>query len=322
MSKGLRLTIIAATIVIALVVGFVALRDTATAEEKYINFTDSTGETVKIPEHPKRVVILNASNVDMYYGAGGTVVGRPSTTAYDEKLKERLADVTEIGNIHSPNVETIISLNPDLVIGVDVPFHTNLRETLAAASIPLIINKLDAYEDVLTTLDFYGKLTGNSAAANSEKERIIKAHDEIAAKASEQPSPKCLVIFGSPNSFSMATTKSFGGNLLAELNAENIADSVPNIDSAFIPLSMEFVTKANPDIIFFISMYPNPSIANSFKEEMAKSSLWQGISAVKTGRIYYLAGNLFTVNPGTKIDEALEILYKDLYAPDSTKEIK
>ena len=64
-------------------------------------------------------------------------------------------------------------------------------------------------------------------------------------------------------------------------------------------------------------MSPNPAIAEAFKEEMRKNSLWQGITAVKNQRIYYLSGNLFSVNPGTKIDQALDILYHDLYEPEA-----
>ena len=33
--------------------------------------TDSTGREVTIPTHPKRVVLLNASHLDLYYYADG-----------------------------------------------------------------------------------------------------------------------------------------------------------------------------------------------------------------------------------------------------------
>ena len=32
--------------------------------------TDSTGREVTIPTHPKRIVLLNASHLDLYYYAG------------------------------------------------------------------------------------------------------------------------------------------------------------------------------------------------------------------------------------------------------------
>ena len=44
---------------------------TSTSTAAMRQVTDSTGETMEIPEHPQRVVFLNASNMDMYVAAGG-----------------------------------------------------------------------------------------------------------------------------------------------------------------------------------------------------------------------------------------------------------
>ena len=64
-----------------------------------------------------------------------------------------------------------------------------------------------------------------------------------------------LIIFGSPDSFNMSTKKSFGGDLAERLGAVNIADKAENVkDSSYIPLSMEFVAKENPDIVMLITM--------------------------------------------------------------------
>lgn len=55
--------------------------------------TDSTGREVTIPTHPKRVVLLNASHLDLYYYAGGketdTIVGKPTSEALSDEVKRR-----------------------------------------------------------------------------------------------------------------------------------------------------------------------------------------------------------------------------------------
>lgn len=47
---------------------------------------------VTIPTHPKRVVLLNASHLDLYYYAGGketnTIVGKPTSEALSDEVKE------------------------------------------------------------------------------------------------------------------------------------------------------------------------------------------------------------------------------------------
>ena len=74
--------------------------------------TDSTGREVTIPTHPKRVVLLNASHLDLYYYAGGketnTIVGKPTSEALSDEVKEGTKNIEQIGVIHNPSVETIL----------------------------------------------------------------------------------------------------------------------------------------------------------------------------------------------------------------------
>ena len=105
MSKQIRLLTGLFLVIAVIAISYTTVPAVINKENNFREVTDSTGTTVKIPVHPQRVIILNASNVDMYYGAGGTVIGRPATTAYDEELHHKLATIPEIGTIHSPNIK-------------------------------------------------------------------------------------------------------------------------------------------------------------------------------------------------------------------------
>lgn len=277
---------------------------------------DGTGTEIQIPTHPKRVVILNIANLDMYYAVGGEVVGKPKSSYYSKDLLNATKDVPSIGSLHSPSVEAIIGMHPDLVIGVNVPFNTNLRHMLSQANIPLYINNLNTYDDVVNTLRFFGELTDYQDVANVTAKRAEDHYNKVVALAKEEQGPRSLIIFGSPGSFSMATNTSFSGNLLKTLGAYNIADADSSAVGDYVPLSMEFIIKENPEVIFFISMTPKPDSIETFKRDMLESSAWQDVAAVKNGRIYYLSGGLFALNPGTPINEALDIMYKDLYGKE------
>lgn len=277
---------------------------------------DATGTEITIPKHPQRVVILNSANLDMYYAVGGTVVGKPRSSYLSPELIKATADVPSIGTIHSPNVEAIIGLHPDLVIGLNVPFNTNLREMLGQAGIPLYINDLNSYDDMIKELEFFGTLTNHEDVARATSERALEGYNEIVRLARAEQGPRTLIIFGAPGSFSMATTASFSGNLLKILGGDNIADRDSSLTGEYVPLSMEYIIKTDPEVIFFISMTKKPDSIDTFKRDMQENSAWQQVSAVKDGRIYYLSGGLFAANPGTKINEALQIMYEDLYGKE------
>ena len=216
--------------------------------------TDATGTEVVIPQHPKRVVILNSANLDMYYAVGGTVVGKPTSSYISKEIREKTKDVPAVGTLHSPSVEAIIGLHPDLVIGINVPFNTNLRDILAQADIPLYINDLDTYDDVVTTLTFFGELTNQPDVAKATADKAMANYNKLVDDAKKQKGPRSLIIFGAPGSFSMATSKAFSGNLLELLGGHNIADMATGLDGDYVPLSMEYVVKTDPEVIFFISM--------------------------------------------------------------------
>lgn len=281
--------------------------------------TDSTGREVEIPTHPKRVILLNASHLDLYYYAGGketdTIVGKPTSEALSDEVEEGTKDIKQIGVIHNPSVETILKLQPDLVIGVNVPFHQQLIPTLEKANIPVLIKSLDTYEDVIDTLGFYGELTGKEEIAQAKIKEIEADYKKAIARAEGKTAPRSLIIWGTTDSFSMATSKSFAGDLLKRLGGNNIADNVDSVakDSGFIPLGMEYIATQDPERIFIVTHGDVDAVKNSINENLGQNPLWQDISAVKNDRVYVLPYQLFAVNPGTNIAKAINILADNLY---------
>lgn len=280
--------------------------------------TDSTGRQVEIPVHPQRVVLLNASHLDLYYYAGGkdAIVGKPTSEALSDEVKQGTENVQEVGVIHNPSVETILNLQPDLVIGINVPFHQQLIPTLEKANIPVLIKSLDTYEDVLETLKFYGELTGKEDTAQAKIDEVKAGYKQAVSKAEGKNPPKSLMIWGTLDSFSMATSKSFAGNLVYRLGGNNIADNVNSAakdNSGFIPLGMEYIATQDPEVIFVVTHGNAQAVKTKLDETLGDNPLWQNVAAVKNGRVYVLPYQLFAVNPGTRIADALNILADDLY---------
>lgn len=276
---------------------------------------DSTGTAVSIPSHPKRVVILNPSNVDLYVAAGGkeTLVGRPTTKSFSKETAEAVKDVPAVGMIHQPSAETIVNLHPDLVIGVNVPYHVQLRDVLAASGIPLYINALDSYEEVVKTLTLYGELTGNQAAAEESLSKVKSAYDAAIEKSKGKTGPTALILFRTPQGSQMGTAKSFAGDILHRLGGKNIADDEGAAKEAYTALSQEYVAERDPQKIFIISMGNTPDQLKDFEDSLKTDKAWNGLSAVKNGQVYVLPGELFTINPGMRIGDAMNFMADHLY---------
>lgn len=279
--------------------------------------TDSMGRTVTIPSEVKRVVLLNASSMEIFCEAGGSdlIVGKPTTKATPPKWQAKLKDVPEVGILHGPNIETILSLKPDLVIGVNVPFHHTLIKTMEGAGIPMVLRSLESYEHVLESLEFFGDIAGTPDVAAAKKAEVEAQYKAVREKYSGQKPPKTLIIWGSPDSFQMASKKSFVGDLLERLGGNNIADHATGAvgQVGFLPFGMEFVAKEDPEVICLVSHSNDPAVRDKFLSQMNSQAIWSGIKAVKTGRVYVLPYELFAVNPGTQTAEAIDVLAKIVF---------
>lgn len=272
--------------------------------------TDRAGRTVEIPERPQRVIVLNPSSLDLFYAAGGKVVGKPTTQALPDEVKRAAASVPAVGPTVNPNVEKILELKPDLVLGVNIPPNHQLVPVLEKAGIPILLQMLDNYQDTLDTLKFYGELTGRPEQAAAVIGTIEDDYKRLAAKNKSRPAVKALIVWGSTESFHMATSNSFTGDLLRRLGAQNIADSQdgPAAKISYAPLSMEYISKSNPDVILLITHSSDVKVGEKFRAELASHPAWQGLKAVSDNRVHQLPYDLFAVNPGTRVGEALTVL--------------
>jgi iron complex transport system substrate-binding protein len=283
--------------------------------------TDSAGRQVEIPRQPQRVIVLNASNLELFYAVGGKVVGRPTTEALPQAVKEAVQQVPTVGITPNPNIEQIMALKPDLILGVNMPFHHNLIPVLDKAGIPILLQSLDNYQQIIDTLRFYGELTGKLDQADVQINQIQSRYEEIMNHNKDRVVPKVVVVWGSPESFNMATSRSFSGDLLKRLGAVNVADQGDDGGGqmGYVPLSMEYVAQQNPDMIFLITHSSDEKINEKFRNELANHPAWRGLKAVKSDQVHQLPYRLFAVNPGTQVGEALTVLAGFLY-PEVVKQ--
>lgn len=262
-----------------------------------------------------RLVALNASNVDLFYAAGGQLVGRPETMALSSDLMEKIKDVPSIGETPSPDIEQIIALKPDLVLAADIHLHQSVLTSLEKAGIPMYIQRLNNCQQISQALRFYGELTNHPQQANLVIERLNSKLKQAQERSRNKPSPRVLIVWGSVESFYMAMPNSFTGDLIQHLNATNVARSTAGQEEQYIPLSLDFAVAANPDVILLIPHSYEKKVNDKIRNELLVHPAWHRLKAVQENRVYQLPYHLFAVNPGSRVDEAIDHLL-ELFYPD------
>lgn len=238
--------------------------------------------SVMIAEMPESIVSLSSTATEMLFalGAGPQVVAVDDQSNYPEE-----APVTDLSGF-TPNVEAILSYEPDLVvIGYD---PGELVASLEAADVPVInYDAAVTIDEVYTQTEALGMATGHDEEAVVVNESIA---NDLAKIAEEAPDADGVTYYHElDNTFFTVTSATFFGQIYDLFGLENIADPADEDGSAFgFPqLSSEFIVSADPDIIFLAD-----TLYGESAETVAARPGWDVLSAVQEGNVVELDSDI------------------------------
>lgn len=281
----------------------------SSSESAGVEFTDSLGRSVRVANHD-RVVVASGSFAQTWLLAGGKLAG---TT--DDSFQDHLGlpgDVTNVGSLHSPNLESILALNPGLVIlSADISGHAALSKQLNAAHIPTAYFSVEVFADYLKMLKICTEITGRADLYEKNGLSVQKQVQAVIAKTAGKPSPKVLLLRAGAGTVTARNSDTMAGAMLKEMGCVNIADSETGL---LDHLSMEVIIQQNPDFIFTTTMGDSEEKAKkALQDTLLSNPAWSNLNAVKNGRYVTLPKELFHLKPNNRWAEAYEQLREILY---------
>ena len=167
------------------------------------------------------------------------------------------------------------------------------------------------FEDYLRMLKTCTEITGDSAAYKENGEKLAQEIDAIKKKAQGKDAGSAAVLTTYSGGTRVQSSSSQTGAMLAELGAENIADTNKSLLSDY---SLESLVKVDPDFIFLLPMGNTEEAAKKALEDQTTSNpAWQDLTAVKKGHVVTLNPELFLYKPNDHWADAYEKLYEALY---------
>src|SRR3989475_7249470 len=124
-------------------------------------FVDDLGRGVSLSKPPRRVVSLAPSVTEILFAVGldAEVVGVTTFCDYPAKAKTRPKVGAAI-----PNLEAILGLKPDLVVGTD-SIRQDVLAKLEQLKIPVFVLSAKTLEDVLGHISTVGRMVGHEPEA-------------------------------------------------------------------------------------------------------------------------------------------------------------
>ena len=283
-------------------------RTAATKTEKgkeKIEVTDLSGRKVIFDKVPESFATLSMGDMNIIHALGGKIVGRPDAKI---TLPEDIKKVQVIGNAHQPNFEQIASLKPDVLIANN-GFQKNVP-TVEGQGTKVMISSTNSVQDILKNIELYGTIMKKEDKAKELNQKITNQMKTYEKKSDV----KALLVYGAPGTYLAALPTSLSGDILEKTGGKNIAADFPEMKEypQYAQLSVERIIEANPDVIYLITHGDPNSVKKAFEGEMMKNEAWKNLDAVKQNRVVILPPDLFGSNPGTKVTEAMDFMYKSI----------
>ena len=246
-----------------------------------------------------RVVALSSLTADITQQlAASKLVGIPGSEIFNED--DRFAKLPTVSSGRTPpNLEAIVALEPDLVIGAE-GFHDAIIQRLDEIGIATQLVKVDSWESLTqVTEDLADRLSADAKP-------LLERYQACLAQAPIQGKSTLVLVSRQPI---LAPNKtSWAGDFLQEFNTPNLAGELQGESpiGGYVTLSAEKVLQEDPDTILIVDP-GNEGILEQFQ----KDAFWKQLEASKSDRIYTVDYYGF-VNPGSigKIEEACDRLGK------------
>ncbi|PFW07779.1 ABC transporter substrate-binding protein [Bacillus cereus] len=270
-----------------------------------IEITDLSGRKVTFDKVPESFATLSMGDMDIIDVLGGKIVGRPDTKL---TLPDELKKAQVIGNAHQPNFEQIASLKPDVLVANN-GFQKNVP-TVEGQGTQVIISSANSVQDIQKNIELYGTVMKKEDKAKAINQKM---NDQM-KKYEKKSDVKALLVYGAPGTYLAALPTSLSGDILEKTGGKNIASDFPETKEypQYAQLSVERIIEANPDVIYLITHGDPKSVKKAFEGEMMKNEAWKNLEAVKQNRVVILPPDLFGSNPGTKVTEAMDFMYKSI----------
>lgn len=282
-----------------------------------ISFRQRSGETVTVHKRPKRAVVLHISLTGMWYAAGGKAVARPHAPRL-RVLPEAARSLPEVGNYYNPDMEKLLSFDPDLVLlHSKRGKHWEIQKLLRAAGVESVCVDYANYDDFLSLLDFFARLNGNPPEAPALRKRISDKVDVLCRVSGSHGKPSFICLIASGDGFLSETPRGNTANMAARLGARNV---VPDASPVRVKFSMEQLMVADPDVIFLLRTGPEGKNFAPRLADLENRPGWRNLQAVKNKRVYELEAETFLYLPGERYPEAFRRLAECLYGKMKTED--
>jgi iron complex transport system substrate-binding protein len=283
-----------AALVAVLAFGLLSVAGVAAQSDYPLQFTDSRDRTITLHSAPERIISLAPSVTETIFaiGAGERLVGRTEFCNYPPAAQE----VPTVGNLQNPNVERMVSLQPNLVIASNHFTRQALGNLERAGITVAIVYGGESFEEVYRAIRNIGTLVDASKGAAEVVSDMQETVEMVTERVEGEPRPDVYYVigFGETGDYT-AGGNTFVGRMIEMAGGDNIASDLDGW-----AYSLERVVAGNPDIVICSEHWGVP-------EQLRQAHGYKELEAIREGRLRPVNNNMID-RPGPRLAQGLREL--------------
>jgi len=267
-------------------------------------YVDDSGRRIYFATPPTRIVSLAPSITEMLFAieAGDRLVGVTDFCDYPPEAMKK----PKVG-YGDPNMESLVALQPDLIVAPNNFLKPDAIVTLEQLKIPVFLLNDKNVENIYAHIQTLGRIVGQSTKADAVAMDLRQQMMEIKKRIQGVPPVRTLYVLNSRPLISVGPG-SFIDQLIKMAGGINVA---AQSTTPYPRLSMEAVLQEDPEVVVF----PVGKSEGIPEGEQQAWRQWSTMTAVKRSRLHQISADWLN-RPGPRIAKGLEALVSILH-PDA-----
>jgi iron complex transport system substrate-binding protein len=249
----------------------------------------SAGETC-VPLNPQRVVTLDPMSLEGAIALGIQPIATVDVDLTSPQLKRQASNILTVGTNGEPNLEKILALKPDLILGADYLSSIYQQASYIAPTVFTKFNHSGEWKEMFT---FVGAALGRS----QQVEKVMADYDQrlktFKAQIGERLQTRVSIVYLYADMLTVYTTVGFNGSILKDAglarpvsqDLDLEATQQKGLSPIQYQISNEIFDAADGDIIFVIVSPDDPKIGKT-RDRLMSDPLWSKLKAVQQGKVY------------------------------------
>ncbi|AFY58535.1 ABC-type Fe3+-hydroxamate transport system, periplasmic component [Rivularia sp. PCC 7116] len=274
--------------------------NSATSECKSIQH--DLGETC-IPLNPKRIIALDEKMMEILIALDLKPIAAPKPSLAGSKIKilgEQAEGIVSLGKVVEPNLEKIVKLKPDLMLGFSFSTEQNYQLFSNIAPTVAIEYSHNAWKDALLQV---AEITGKQKQAQQLLDKYQQRIEVLRKNLNNKNNQKTVTIsrFYNGETPEFRNKLSFPVSVISEVGLsipEKQTQITNTSGNSYVSVSLERIDLLDADVLFAAL---DPKAEESFKRYQ-NSPLWKELNAAKNNQVYtvdssyWIFGNILSAN--------------------------